>query len=66
MGFSDAATISSPTVSFSGFFSVIVLIVFFVILYYVVRTAVREGILAAWRIRNRAEKEARDDQAQGW
>jgi protein-S-isoprenylcysteine O-methyltransferase Ste14 len=45
---------------------VILLIVGLVILYWVIRTAVREGILAAWRIRNRAEKEARDDKAQGW
>lgn len=66
MGFSDAATVSSPSVSFSGVYAVILLIVGFVILYYVIRTAVRDGTLAAWRIRNRAEKEARDDQAQGW
>jgi len=46
--------------------AVILWIVGFVILYYVIRAAVRDGILAAWRIRNRAEKEARDDQAQGW
>lgn len=45
---------------------VILLIVGLVILYWVIRTAVREGILAAWEIRNRAEKEARDDKAQGW
>jgi hypothetical protein len=46
--------------------TVILWIVVLVILYWVIRTAVRDGILAAWRIRNRAEKEARDDQAQGW
>ena len=47
--------------------AVILLIVLgFVILYYVIRTAVREGILAAWKVRNRLEKEARDDKAQGW
>jgi hypothetical protein len=44
----------------------IFLIVLLVILYWIIRIAVREGILAAWRIRNRAEKEARDDKAQGW
>jgi len=68
MGFSDAATVSPPSVSlsFSGVFAVILLIVGVAILYYVIRTAVRNGMLAAWRIRNRAEKEARDDQAQGW
>jgi hypothetical protein len=66
MGFSDAATVSSPSVSLSGVFVWILGIVGLVILYWVVRTAVRDGILAAWRIRNRAEKEARDDQAQGW
>jgi hypothetical protein len=41
-------------------------IVGLVILYWVIRLAVRDGMLAAWRIRNRAEKQARDDQAQGW
>jgi hypothetical protein len=46
--------------------TVIVWIVGFVILYYVIRIGVRDGILAAWRIRRRAEKEARDDKAQGW
>lgn len=46
--------------------AVILWIVGLVILYYVIRVAVRDGILAAWRIRNRAEKEARDDKAQGW
>jgi hypothetical protein len=66
MGFSDAATVSSPSVSLSGVFVWILGIVGLVILYWVVRIAVRDGILAAWRIRNRAEKEARDDQAQGW
>jgi len=37
-----------------------------VILYYVIRAAVRDGMLAAWRVRGRLEKEARDDKAQGW
>ena len=46
--------------------AVILWIVGFVVLYYVIRAAVRDGILAAWRIRNRVEKEARDDKAQGW
>ena len=46
--------------------SVILWIVGFVILYYVIRTAVRDGILAAWRVRNRVEKGVRDDKAQGW
>jgi len=46
--------------------AVILWIVGFVILYYVIRAAVRDGILAAWRIRNRVEKETRDDKAQGW
>jgi hypothetical protein len=45
---------------------VIFVIVLLVILYWIIRIAVREAILAAWRIRNRAEKEARDDKAQGW
>ena len=49
-----------------SFVAVILWIVGFVILYYVIRTAVRDGILAAWGIRDRAEKEARDDQAHGW
>ena len=35
----------------------ITLIVGLVILYWVIRTAVRDGILAAWRIRKRGEKE---------
>jgi hypothetical protein len=62
MGFSDAATAS---VSISGVFWVIlgiVILVILVILYWVIRIAVRDGILAAWRIRNRAEKE----EAIGW
>jgi hypothetical protein len=46
--------------------AVILWIVGLVILYYVIRTAVRDGIMDAWRIRRRAEKGARDDQAQGW
>jgi hypothetical protein len=46
--------------------AVILWIVGFVALYYAIRTGVRDGILAAWRIRNRGEKEARDDKAQGW
>jgi hypothetical protein len=64
MGFSDAATVSSPSVSFaaSGVLGVIFGIVTLVILYWIIRTAVRDGILAAWRIRNRAEKE----DAAGW
>jgi hypothetical protein len=64
MGFSDAATVSSPSVSvsFSGVFGVIFGIVLLVILYWVIRTAVRAGILAAWRIRNQADKE----EAIGW
>ena len=62
MGFSVAATAGSPAVSFSGWFAVIFAIVVLVILYYVVRTAVRHGMLAAWRIRDRAEKE----EAAGW
>jgi len=41
-------------------------IVGFVILYYVIRAAVRDGMLAAWGVRKRLEKEARDDKAQGW
>jgi hypothetical protein len=45
---------------------IVVPIVSLVILYYVIRTAVRDGIMDAWRIRKRSEKEARDDQAQGW
>ena len=43
--------------------AVIPWIVGFVILYYVIRAAVRDGILAAWRERNLVEKEARDDMA---
>ena len=62
MGFSDAASVGSPSVSFSGVFAVIFGIVFLVILYWVIRTAVRDGTLAAWRIRNRVEKE----EAAGW
>lgn len=46
--------------------AVILWIVGLVILYYVIRTAVRDGIMDARRIRKRAEKEGRDDQAQGW
>ena len=41
---------------------VVVPVVSLVILYYVIRAAVRDGILAAWRIRNRVEKE----EAAGW
>jgi hypothetical protein len=33
-------------------------IVGFVILYYVVRAAVRDGMMAAWKARKRAEREA--------
>jgi len=40
------------------FFTLIVWIVGFAILYWVIRVAVRDGILAAWRIRNRSEREA--------
>ena len=46
--------------------SVTLWIVGLVILYWIIRIAVRDAILAAWRIRNRREKEARDDKAQGW
>jgi uncharacterized protein HemY len=46
--------------------AVILWIIGFLLLYYVIRLGVRDGTLAAWRIRNRREKEARDDQAQGW
>jgi hypothetical protein len=38
--------------------TVILLIVVLVILYWVIRLAVRDGTLAAWRIRNRGEREA--------
>ena len=63
MGFSDAATVvGGPAVSLSGVVGVILSIVGLVILYWIIRTAVRDGILAAWRIRNRAEKE----EAVGW
>jgi len=41
-------------------------IVGLLILYWIIRVAVRDGILAAWRIRSRTEKQARDDKAQGW
>ncbi len=50
----------------SSIVAVILWLVGFVILYWVIRIGVRDGILAAWRVRNRAEKEARDDKAQGW
>ena len=46
--------------------TVIFWIVGLVILYWVIRLAVRDGILSAWRTRSRGEKEARDDKAQGW
>ena len=46
--------------------AVIFWIVGLVILYWVIRTGVRDGILAAWRARSRAEKKAHDDKAQGW
>ena len=46
--------------------SLILWIVGLLILYFVIRAAVREGILAAWRIRDQAEKEVRDDKSQGW
>ena len=62
MGFSDAATVSSPSVSLSGVVGVILGIVGLIILYYIIRTAVRDGILAAWRIRDRVGKE----EAVGW
>jgi hypothetical protein len=38
--------------------SLILWIVGLVILYWVIRLAVRDAILAAWRIRSRGEKEA--------
>jgi hypothetical protein len=41
-------------------------IVGLVILYYVIRTAVRDGIMDAWRKRNRVEKEAAAEEAVGW
>jgi hypothetical protein len=62
MGFSDAATVSWPSVSLSVVVWMILGIVGLVILYWVIRTAVRDGILAAWRTRNRAEKE----ESVGW
>lgn len=46
--------------------AVILWIVGLIILYYVIRAAVRDGMLAAWRVRSRLEKEARDDKSQGW
>ena len=63
MGFSDAATVAGGSaVSLSAIVGVILCIVALVILYWIIRTAVRDGILAASRIRNRAEK----DEAVGW
>jgi hypothetical protein len=44
----------------------LLVIVAIVILYYVIRTAVRDGITDAWRIRNRVEKDAAAEQAVGW
>lgn len=41
-------------------------IVFFTILYFVMRAAVREGTLAAWRVRKRIEKDAAAEEAVGW
>jgi hypothetical protein len=38
--------------------TVILWIVALVILYWIIRLAVRDGTLAAWRIRNRGEREA--------
>ena len=46
------------TVSFGA---VIVAIVRFVILSYAIRAAMRDGILAAWRIRNRSQGWASHD-----
>ena len=40
------------------FVEVILLIVVLVILYWIIRIAVRDGMLAAWRIRKRGEREA--------
>ena len=40
------------------FVSVILWIVGLMILYWVIRIAVRDGILAAWKVRNRGEKDA--------
>jgi hypothetical protein len=40
------------------FVAAILWIVGLVILYWVIRIAVRDGILAAWRIRKRGEREA--------
>lgn len=45
---------------------VVFCIVVLVILYYVIRTAVRDGIRDAWRIRNRVEKDAAAEEAVGW
>lgn len=41
-------------------------IVFFVILYFVIRAAVRDGTLAAWRVRKLVEKDAAAEEAVGW
>jgi hypothetical protein len=40
------------------FVEVILLIVVLVILYWIIRIAVRDGMLAAWKIRKRGEREA--------
>ncbi|HTX80987.1 MAG TPA: DUF6019 family protein [Streptosporangiaceae bacterium] len=37
-----------------------------VILYYVIRTAVRDGIMDAWTKRGRVEREAAAEEAVGW
>lgn len=42
------------------------LVVSIVILYYIIRTAVRDGIMDAGRIRNRVEKDAAAEEAVGW
>ena len=41
-------------------------IVVLVILYYIIRTAVRDGIMDAWRKRNLVEKDAAAEGAVGW
>lgn len=45
---------------------IIGLVISLMILYYVIRTAVRDGIMDASRKRNRVEKDAAAEEAVGW